>query len=132
MCVLSLFIVFRVSGLPPADLLPDVARGWQAAGLDVAECLQRTTTVTNEWIYTPGDGDLLDRFSQRVIAERSVPVRHRDLSEVINPQPQALIVIRKLFEWIGACDLASQRGEARPAFKALDGSACFQMMSNGG
>ena len=121
-----------MSGLPPADLLADVARGWEAAGLDVAECLQRATTVTNEWFYTPGDGDQLERVSRRVISERSVPVRHRDLSEVINPQPQALAVIRKLLEWIGACDLASQCGEARPAFKALDGSAISQKMINCG
>jgi len=115
----------RLRGLPPADILADVARAWQAAGLDVAECLQRATTVTNEWIYTPGNGDVRERFTQRVISERTVPVAHRDLYEVVNPQPKALVVIRRLLDWIGRVDLASQRGGARPAFKTSDGLSIF-------
>ena len=108
-------------GLPPRDILPDVVRAWQSAGLDVAECLQRATTITNEWIYTPGNQDVRERFTPRLISERTVPVAHRDLYEVIDPQPQALKVIRRLLEWIGSCDSASQRGGARPAFKTSDG-----------
>ena len=112
-------------GLPPRDILPDVVRAWQAAGLDVAECLQRATTITNEWIYTPGNQDVRERFTPRVISERTVPVAHRDLYEVIDPQPKALVVIRRLLEWIGSCDSASQRGGARPAFKTSDGLSIF-------
>ena len=112
-------------GLPPRDILPDVVRAWQSAGLDVAECLQRATTVTNEWVYTPGTGDVRERFAPRLISERTVPVAWRDLYEVINPQPQALDVIRRLLEWIGSCDSASQRGGARPAFKTSDGLPIF-------
>ncbi len=112
-------------GLPPADILEDVVRAWQAAGLDVAECLQRAATVTSEWIYTPGHGNICDRFTPRLISERTVPVRHRDLCEVINPQPRALAVIRRLLDWIGRVDLASQRGGARPAFKTTTGEPIF-------
>ena len=112
-------------GLPPRDILPDVVRAWQSAGLDVAECLQRATTVTNEWVYQPGTGDVRERFAPRLISERTVPVAWRDLYEVINPQPQALVVIRRLLEWIGSCDSASQRGGARPAFETSDGLAIF-------
>ena len=35
------------------------------------------------------------------------------------------VVIRKLLDWIGRVDLASQRGAPRPAFKTLDGEAIF-------
>ena len=100
-------------------------RAWQSAGLDVAECLQRAATVTNEWVYTAGNGDVRERFTPRLISERTVPVAHRDLYEVINPQPKALVVIRRLLDWIGRVDLASQRGGTRPAFKTTDGDPIF-------
>jgi len=103
-----------------------VAGAWRAAGFDVAECCQKAATVTNEFVYTHGSGgDLCDRFAQRLISEMSIPVRHRDLSEVINPQPDAIHVIRKLLDWIDAVDLASQRGGARPAFKTAQGEPIF-------
>ena len=83
-------------------------------------------TLTNEFVYTHGVGDtMLERIAQRQIAERTVQVRHRDLSEVVNPQPEATKVIRKLLTWIEAVDLASQRGGARPEFKASDGEPIF-------
>ena len=92
----------------------------------MAECLQRAATVTNEFVYTHGaGGDIRGRFAPRLISERAMPVRHRDLSEVVNPQPDAMKVIRKLLNWIGAVDLASQRGAARPAFKTTDGEPIF-------
>ena len=100
-------------------------RAWQSAGLDVAECLQRAAVVTNEWVYTAGNGDVRERFTPRLISERTVPVAHRDLYEVINPQPKALVVIRRLLDWIGRVDMASQRGGTRPAFKTTDGDPIF-------
>jgi hypothetical protein len=82
--------------------------------------------VTNEFVYTHGSvGDLCDRFAPRSIAERSMPVRHRDLSEVIEPQPDAIRVIRKLLTWIDAVDLASQRSSARPPFQTAEGEPIF-------
>ena len=54
-----------------------------------------------------------------------MPVRHRDLSEVINPQPEAMPVIRRLLTWIDAVDLASQQGSARPAFQTAEGERIF-------
>ena len=81
--------------------------------------------VTNEWVYKPGTGDVRERFVPRLTSERTIPVAHRDLCEVINPQPQALEVIRKLLDWIGSCDSASQRGGPRPAFQTSDGLPIF-------
>ncbi len=82
--------------------------------------------MTNEFVYTHGSGgDIRDRFAPRLISDRTLPVRHRDLSEVINPQPDAIKVIRKLLNWIEAVDLASQRGGARPAFMTTQGEPIF-------
>ena len=61
----------------------------------------------------------------RVIKETSVPVKHKELWEVIDAQPRALAVIRKLLDWISRVDLASQQGLPRPAFKHVDGEPIF-------
>ena len=89
------------------------------------ECLRRCTAVTNEWIYTAGCGPIRDRFSPRLIRERTVPVAHRNLNDIINPQPQALDVYQNLLAWIEEVDLASQRGSARPVFRTSGGLPIF-------
>ena len=89
------------------------------------ECLRRCTAVTNEWIYTAGCGPIRDRFSPRLIRERTVPVAHRNLDEIINPQPQALEVYQNLLAWIEEVDLASQRQAPRPSFTTPHGGPIF-------
>ena len=97
-----------------------MCRAWERAGFDVAECLRRATTVTNEWVYTPtADGDMRSRLTQRLVKERTVPVVLKDLYEVIDAQPKALAVIKKLLDWISRVDLASQQGLPRPVFKTV-------------
>ena len=114
------------TGLPPADILEDVCRAWERAGIDVVESLRRATTVTNEWVYTPTvEGDIRSRLTHRVINERTVPVALKYLYEIIDAQPRALAVIRKLLDWIYRVDLASQQGLPRPAFKHVDGEPIF-------
>ena len=80
------------AGLPPADILADVVDACAKAGSDVVKCLRRCTTVTNEWVYTEGSGPYKDRFAPRWIQERTVPVAHKHLDEIVNPQPEALKV----------------------------------------
>ena len=87
--------------------------------------MRRCTAVTNEWIYTAGGGQLRDRFSPRVIKERTVPVAHRDLDEIINPQPEALKVYQNLLAWIDEVDLATQRRTPRPQFTTVHGDPIF-------
>ena len=90
------------------------------------ECLRRATSVTDEWIYSPtSDGNIRSRLTQRLVKHRTVPVVLKDLYEIIDAQPSALTVIKKLLDWIGRVDLASQRGAPRPAFKTLDGEPIF-------
>ena len=114
------------TGLPPIDILEDVCHAWQRAGLDVAECLRRATSVTNEWVYTPtADGDIRSRLTQRLMRERTVPVVLKDLYEVIDAQPKALAVIKRLLDWISRVDLASQQGLPRPVFKTVEGDPIF-------
>ena len=116
---------YVVRGLPPADLLEEVAAAWEAAGLDVVECMRKAVSVTNDWEYKPGTGPLHTRLERRQIKERRIPVVHRDLQEILRPQPDALTVIQKLLDWIDRVDLASQRGGGRPAFTTLTGDPIF-------
>ena len=82
--------------------------------------------MTNEFVYTHDDGgDLCDRLTPRLIADRTVPVAHRNLYEVITPQPDAIHVIRKLLTWIEAFDMAFSRGDVRPEFKTAEGERIF-------
>ena len=64
--------------MPPADLLDEVVAAWREAGLNVDECLQRCTTVTKEFVYTPGAGSLRRCFSPKYNREHTLPVKHRD------------------------------------------------------
>ena len=57
--------------------------------------------------------------------ETSVPIKLKELWEVIDAQPRALAVIKRLLDWISRVDLASQQGLPRPAFKAVDGQPIF-------
>ena len=57
--------------------------------------------------------------------ERSVPVAHKHLDEIVNPQPDALKVYQNLLAWIDEVDVASQLGQPRPAFKTADGDPIF-------
>ena len=46
-------VLFVAVGLPPEDLLDEVAQAWAAAGWDVNEALTCAAGVTAEWTYTP-------------------------------------------------------------------------------
>ena len=107
-------------------MLDDVCDAWGRAGYDVCECLRKAISVTDEWIYSPtAGGSIRNRLKQRVIKEMSVPVELRSLEQIVNPQPRALAVIRKLLDWISRVDLASQQGLPRPEFKTVDGEPIF-------
>ena len=101
-------------------------RAWECAGIDAVESLRRATTVTNEWVYSPtGEGSIRNRLKLRVIKETSVPIKLKELWEVIDAQPKALAVIKRLLDWISRVDLASQQGFPRPAFKTVEGDPIF-------
>ena len=64
-------------------------------------------------------------MTQRLMKERTVPVVLKDLYEVIDAQPKALAVIKRLLNWISRVDLASQQGLPRPVFKTVGGDPIF-------
>ena len=64
-------------------------------------------------------------MTQRVVKERTVPVKLKELWEVIDAQPRALAVIKRLLDWISRVDLASQQGLPRPVLKTVGGDPIF-------
>ena len=120
---------FVLIGIPPRDLVDDVARAVYAAGLDVDEFYRRACTVTNEWTLTSeAANNLADRIQQRLFKPdgKSVPLLFRTLGTCLDPQPDASAVIRRLLAWIDRCDLASQDDDApRPPFCTAEGGDIF-------
>ena len=112
-------------GLPPKDLWEDVSQAWLRAGLNVDDCWRRACSVTNEWVYDAGPGLLKARIQQRIMTERSIPLKSRTLSEVLDPQPAASAVIKKLLDWIDRVDIASQTGAPKPLFETEEGDPIF-------
>ena len=104
---------FQLLGVPPVDLLEDVALAWREAGLDVAECLRKCVTVTNEFEYVEGQERIKDRIRPRKIDAKLIPVKNRKLAEILNPQPKCSVILHKLLQWIDRCDHASQIGEEK-------------------
>ena len=89
----------KVAGLPPKDLWEDVTLAWARAGLNVPDCWKRACSVTNEWCYDDQPTKpLKSRITQRLITERSIPLKNRTLSEVLDPQPEASVVFKRLLD----------------------------------
>ena len=81
---------FELVGVPPKDIVSSLAVALRRAGYDYDEVFQRCIAVSNEWCYNAtGSSNLADRFSQKYMRERTVPMTHKTLEEVLNPQPVA-------------------------------------------
>ena len=85
---------FELLGVPPKDLICAIAVALRRAGFDYDDVFQRCVSVSNEWNYNVVGDNVADRFSQRYLRQRSVPMRHKSLDEVLNPQPVAQKVRR--------------------------------------
>ena len=53
-------------GLPPKDLLEDVAQALRENGMDPDDCFERACSATQEWEYDRSATLLRDRFKQRI------------------------------------------------------------------
>ena len=84
---------FHLIGVPPRDILEDVAAALIADGVDVDQFFENACKVTGEWEYDRSKARLVDRLQQKFSSERSVPLRFRTLAEMLNPQPEAQVVI---------------------------------------
>ena len=122
---------FCLVGLPPADLLDEVAEAWAANGFDVDACFAAAAAVTEDWEYAPAGSpraatrNVRSRLTRRVTEERRVPVRLRTLAEILDPQPQTAEVLHRLLDWIDRADRAAQAGEPKPAFTTAAGDPVF-------
>ena len=72
----------------------DVSQAWIRAGLNVDDCWKRACSVTNEWAYDASPGPLKNRIRERMT--RAVPLQCRTLADILDPQPQAAVVRRRL------------------------------------
>ena len=84
---------FHLIGVPPRDILEDVAAALIADGVDVDQFFENACKVPGEWEYDRSKARLVDRLQQKFSSERSVPLRFRTLAEMLNPQPEAQVVI---------------------------------------
>ncbi len=122
---------FHLVGIPPEDLLEDVARAWQRAGLDVDACLEAACEVTREWEYATAARNrdpavkVAERLVPRSETERRVPPRLSPLADILNPQPGTAEVVHAVLDWINRCDAASQAGAATPPPARVDGAPLF-------
>ena len=90
---------FLLCGLPPKDLWEDVSLAWARAGLNATDCWKRACSVTNEWVYDDQPTKpLKSRITQRLISERGIPLKSRTLSEVLELQPDASVVFKRLLD----------------------------------
>ena len=122
---------FQLVGLPPEDLLEEVALAWKQAGHDVDVCFAMAAAVTSEWEYTPAgprqDPCAMVRARLKPTGEekRRVPLRLKALADVLNPQPAAAEVFHGLLNWIDRCDQASQAQQPPPPAARADGAPLF-------
>ena len=65
---------FHLVGIPPTDLLKEVAEAWREAGLDVDECFAAATKVSNDWDYTRSkpDSDPTEDVEKRLRAKQLI------------------------------------------------------------
>ena len=81
---------FELLGLPPKDLVSSLAVELRKTGYDYDVVFQRCIGVSNEWNYNAiSSSNVAERFSQKYIRQRAVPMTHKTLEEVLNPQPVA-------------------------------------------
>jgi len=108
-------------GLPPKDLVEEVGSALKRAGYSDIDAFIRWTDVSREWEYKASSKS----FAQKYIRERQVPMTHKTLEEILNPQPVAGRVLLKLLDYIDRVDRASKDGSPRPKFLGDDREPIF-------
>ena len=116
---------FLLVGVPPKDLLEDIAAALLARGVDIDKYFEDSCSVTREWTYDAAAPRLRDRVRVKFNNEHAIPVKLKKLEEILNPQPDATVVIYRVLDWMDRVDMASQTGEPRPVFQTLDGQIIF-------
>ena len=89
---------FSLVGIPPRDLIEDLAQELLRQGIDVDAFFEKACQVTADWKYERSMAKVVDRIQQKFCNERTVPLKFRTLAEVLNPQPEALVIILRVVE----------------------------------
>ena len=130
-------------GLPPKDLLDDVAKLWLRKGYNVHYCMAEAASVTGEWEYDPSLGpsngwssaaaeNVFARLKPKRVTERRVPLQLRTLEQVLRPQPMMADVVDRFLDWIGRENQAVRDGLLeQPEFKTLSGEEIFPAGEDG-
>lgn len=69
-------------------MIEEVAMAWAHAGLDVASCLRRCIAITGEFVYDEQETRVQKRLKPKMLSIKTIPVRHRSLAEILDPQPR--------------------------------------------
>ena len=125
-------------GLPPKDIIEDLSAalvkklielGFEKPYAARDAFFKKCTEVSKEWEFDKQSNhnvpSICERFSRQRKSERTVPMVHKTLEEVLNPQPIASKVLLRLLKFIDRVDVCSQNGEPRPEFTTEDGSKIF-------
>ena len=56
---------------------------------------------------------------------QTVPVQHRSLAQILDPQPDFSIVIKRLLDWIDRADISATANIAKPPFQTESGESIF-------
>ena len=105
---------FHLVGLPPKDMLDEVAKAWQDAGMDVDKCFRRAMDVTGDWMYTDAvkgedaTKNVMSRLTAKYDHQRRVPLRLKTLKDILDPQPTTAKVLHQLLAWTDQEDYSSQ------------------------
>ena len=70
---------FSLVGIPPRDLVEDLAQALLRAGIDVDSFFEKACQVSGEWKYDRSRARVLDRIQQKFSNKRTVPLRFRTL-----------------------------------------------------
>ena len=124
---------FQLIGLPPLDLLDDVAAKWLELNLDVNECMNAAVHVTDEWTYTAVPNgrsiaaatNVANRLHRKRIAQRTIPIVHRTLEQILDPQPDMSEYMGRFLEWVERENDCLNRGECALLFETIYGAEIF-------
>ena len=83
---------FMLIGLPPKDLIEDVAEELHRKGIDVDAYFEDACEVTGEWQYDRTKARLVDRIQPKSSDdENSIPPKWNTLAECLNPEPDVQV-----------------------------------------
>ena len=88
--------------------------------------------MTREWLYDREAPRLRDRIKVKFNNEHALPVKLKALDEILNPQPEAQVVIHRLLDWMGRVDVATQTGARDRLSKRPTATTSSRTMMNRG